>query len=117
MFIATAVLSILLAALLGYTGAMKVIHTATAADNAAHLGINARQSQLIGAAELAAVAGLLVGLAVRPLLIVTAAAVVALMIGAIAYHLRAKDPLRATLPAAVTAAAAIAALALTLAAP
>jgi hypothetical protein len=117
MFVATAVLSILLAALLAYTGAMKVIHTATAADNAAHLGIGPRQSQLIGAAELVAVAGLLIGLAFRPLLVITAAAVIALMIGAIAYHLRAKDPLTATLPAAVTAAAAMAVLPLTLTTP
>ncbi|MEX7469506.1 DoxX family protein [Mycobacterium adipatum] len=115
MSIVIVVLSILLAALLGYTGAMKVMHTTTAAGNAAHLGIGTRQSQLIGAAELAAVAGLLIGLAVRPLLVITTAAVIALMVGAVAYHLRAKDPLTAALPAAVTAAAAAATLALDIA--
>ena len=51
----------------------------------------------------------------RPLLVITTAAVIALMVGAVAYHLRAKDPLTAALPAAVTAAAAAATLALAIA--
>jgi hypothetical protein len=91
---------------------MKVIGTDTARTNAGHLGISLGLSRLIGVAELAAAAGLLAGLAVKPLAIVTAAAVVALMVGAVGYHLKARDKVAAVLPAVFTGLVAIAVLAL-----
>src|SRR5271166_3561199 len=75
MHIAAVVLSVLLAAELAFTGIIKILGTGTARANAAHLGITLRSAASIGIAELAAVAGLLAGLAVKPLTIVPAAAV------------------------------------------
>jgi DoxX-like protein len=112
MHVATIVLSVLLAVELAATGIIKVIGTGTARKNAEHLGVSPGLSRLIGLAELAAVVGLLVGIAVRPLAVVTAAAVVLLMAGAIGYHLKARDKIGAALPAVITAGAAIALLAL-----
>ena len=112
MHIATIVLSVLLALELAATGAMKVIGTGTARANAEHLGVSLGLNRLIGIAELAAAVGLLAGLAVKPLAIVTAAAVVALMVGAIGYHLKARDKISAVLPAVFTGLVAIAVLAL-----
>ena len=113
MHIAVIVLSVLLAVEFTATGMMKVLETRTARDNAAHLGISLRLSRLIGIAELAAVAGLLGGLAFRPLGVVTAATVILLMIGAVWSHLKAGDKGPAALPAVITGVAAIALLTLT----
>jgi DoxX-like protein len=108
MHIAVIVLSVLLAVEFAATGTMKVLETDTARRNAAHLGISLRTGRLIGAAELAAAAGLLGGLAVKPLTVGTAAALILLMIGAIGSHLKAGDKGAAVLPAVITGLAAIA---------
>jgi DoxX-like family len=115
MHIAAVVLSVLLTVELAFTGIIKILGTGTARANAAHLGISLRLSRLIGIAELAGVAGLLAGIAVKPLGIVTGAAVVLLMAGAIGYHLKARDKITVLLPAALTGLAAIALLVLTVA--
>ncbi len=115
MHIATIVLSVALAVELAATGIIKVVGTGTARTNAEHLGVSPGLSRLIGLAELAAVVGLLAGIAVRPLAVVTAAAVVLLMAGAIGYHLKARDKVAAVLPAVITGLAAIALLSLTIA--
>jgi DoxX-like family len=115
MHIAVVVLSLLLAVEFAFTGFIKILGTATARANAEHLGISLRLSRLIGIAELAAVVGLLAGIAVKPLAIVAAAAVVILMAGAVGYHLKARDKVTVLLPAAITGLAAIALLVLTVA--
>jgi DoxX-like family len=115
MHIAAVVLSVLLAVELAFTGIIKILGTGTARTNAARIGISLRLSRLIGIAELAAVVGLLAGIAVKPLAIVTAAAVVLLMAGALGYHLKARDKGAGLLPAALTGLAAIALLVLTIA--
>ena len=114
MHIATVVLSVLLAVELAFTGIIKIVGTGTARTNAAHLGISLRLSRLIGIAELAAAVGLLAGIVVKPLAVVTAAAVVLLMVGALGYHLKARDNGAVLLPAAITGLAAIALLVLTI---
>jgi hypothetical protein len=114
MHIATVVLSVLLAVEFAFTGIIKITGTGTARANAAHLGISLRLSRFIGIAELAAVVGLLAGIAVKPLAIVTGAAVVLLMAGALAYHLKARDNGAVLLPAAITGLAAIALVLLTI---
>ncbi|MGO9734793.1 DoxX family protein [Mycobacterium sp.] len=116
MHIAAVVLSVLLAVELAFTAIIKIAGTGTARTNAAHLGISLRLSRFIGIAELAAVVGLLAGIAVKPLAIVTAAAVVLLMAGAVGYHLKARDYGVALLPAAITGLAAVALVVLTIAA-
>ncbi|MGO9510896.1 MAG: DoxX family protein [Mycobacterium sp.] len=114
MHIAAVVLSVLLAVELAFTGIIKIVGTGTARTNAAHLGISMRLSRFIGIAEVAAVVGLLAGIAVKPLAIVTAAAVVLLMVGAVGYHLKARDNGAVLLPAAVTGLAAVALVVLTI---
>jgi hypothetical protein len=114
--IAIIVLSVLLALELAATGIMKVVATRTARANAEHLGVSPQLSRLIGVAELAAVAGLLAGIVVKPLAIVTAAAVVLLMVGAIGYHLKARDKVAAVLPPVITGLVAVGLLALAIAA-
>jgi hypothetical protein len=99
MHIATVVLSVLLAVEFAFTGIIKILGTGTARTNAARLGISSRLSRFIGIAEMAAAVGLLAGIVVKPLAIVTAAAVVILM--------------AVLLPAAITGLAAIALLTLT----
>ncbi|MGO9653390.1 DoxX family protein [Mycobacterium sp.] len=114
MHIAAVVLSVLLAVELAFTGIIKIVGTGTARANAAHLGISLRLSRLIGVAELAAVVGLLAGIAVKPLAIVTAAAVAILMAGALGYHLKARDNGAALVPAAITGLAAVALVVVTI---
>jgi len=112
MHIATVILSVLLAVVLAFTGIIKILGTGTARANAAHLGISLRLSRLIGIA----VVGLLTGIAVKSLAIVTAAAIMLVMAGAVGYHLKARDKGVALLPAAVTGLAAVALAVLTIAA-
>ncbi len=54
---------------------------------------------LIGALELAAGAGLLAGLRFRPLLLLSAAGLACMMLGAIVVRLRVRDPLVSAIPA------------------
>jgi uncharacterized membrane protein YphA (DoxX/SURF4 family) len=107
-YIAVTLLSILLALLMLATGVPKVLNSATARKNAAHLEISTPLSRLIGVAEIAAAIGLTAGMFIRPMATVTAAALVLLMVGAAIYHRRARDPLTAMAPAVMTAAAAAA---------
>jgi DoxX-like family len=100
MHIATVVLSVLLGAQFAYTGIINILGTGTARTNAPRVGISLRLRRFIGIAELAAAAGLLAGIVVKPLAIVTAAVVVLLMA---VLH-----------PAAITGLAAIALLTLTI---
>jgi DoxX-like family len=100
MHIATVVLSVLLAVEFAFTGIIKILGTGTARTNAARLGISLRLSRFIGIAELVAVVGLLAGIVVKPVAIVTAAVVVVVM--------------AVLLPAAITGLAAIALLTLTI---
>ena len=59
----------------------------------------ARYRTLTGALEMAAGAGLLAGLRFRPLLLLSAAGLVGMMLGAIVVRLRVRDPLVSVIPA------------------
>ena len=59
----------------------------------------ARYRTLTGALQVAAAAGLLVGLRVHPLLLLSAGGLAAMMLGAIVVRLRVGDPLPAAIPA------------------
>lgn len=54
---------------------------------------------LVGALQMAAAVGLLAGLRFRPLLVLSAGGLAAMMLGAIAVRLRAREPLAAAIPA------------------
>jgi hypothetical protein len=76
-------------------GHPKMRHTAN------HFGITWRRYRLIGVAELAAAAGVLIGLLWRPAGLLAAAGMILLLIGALIAHRRAHDSLREALPALV----------------
>ncbi|MBO3752197.1 DoxX family protein [Streptosporangiaceae bacterium NEAU-GS5] len=76
-----------------FAGHPKMRHTA------AHFGIPWRRYRLIGVAELAAAAGVLIGLAWRPAGLLAAAGMILLLLGALVTHRRAHDDVREALPA------------------
>lgn len=92
MFVATLVLAILLAALFAAAGGAKLAGVKQMRDSAAHLGLSFTAYRGIGALEAAGAAGLLIGLWFAPLGIAAAAGLVLLTIGAVMFHLKAKDP-------------------------
>lgn len=99
MDIAGIVASVLLTLVAAASGVPKIASTARMRDEATHLGIPRTGYVLIGALELAAAIGLLVGLA-RPLLgIAAAGGLVLMMVGAVLAHLRAGDRTAALAPA------------------
>jgi hypothetical protein len=91
MFIATVVLSALLALfyLIGGTG--KLAGASQQVSTAEHLNIAWPRFRLIGIAEISASGGLLAGLAITPLGVAAACGLVLLMTGALAFRLRVRD--------------------------
>jgi hypothetical protein len=112
MHIAFIVLSVLLAVEMAVTGAPKVIQLSAVRASAEHLGVSVDVDRLIGVAQVSAAVGLLLGIAFPVLSVVTGAAVCLLMAGAVGYHVKAADKVTAALPAVVTAAVAVAVIAL-----
>src|SRR5690349_18088401 len=104
MHIAYIAVSVLLALEMVATGAPKILQLYTSRDHAAHLGVSVTLDRAIGAAEMAAAVGLVLGIAYPALSLVSGAAVCLLMCGAIGYHAKAKDNLLAMAPAVFTAA-------------
>ncbi len=100
MGIATVVLSILLAAAFAMAGASKIAGVAQMRESATHLKVPWSQYRLIGVAEVAGAAGLLIGLAVHFLGALAAICLALLMAGAVLFHRRASDPPAAMAPAA-----------------
>lgn len=107
-----AVIELVLAAILGSLGAAKVAAVPAMRTAAAHAHLGVRAYRLIGAAELAAVAGLLVGRWWRFAGIFAAIGILVLMAGATTVHLRNRDSAARLLPAFGTAMLTVAYLAL-----
>jgi uncharacterized membrane protein YphA (DoxX/SURF4 family) len=100
MFVATIILSALLALAYAMAGGQKIAGTKTMLDSADHLHVAHRTYRLIGVLELLAAIGLLAGLAFWPLGAAAAIGLVLLMIGAVVAHLRAGDGVARFGPAA-----------------
>jgi uncharacterized membrane protein YphA (DoxX/SURF4 family) len=83
--------------------------------SAAHFGIPWSRYRLIGAAELAAAAGILIGLWWHPLGVAAAAGMAVLLVGAIITHRKAADSVKDMAPAVVGLVLTLAYLALALA--
>jgi DoxX-like family len=105
---ATVVVTILLAALFTFAATIKLIGVRQSLAIRDHLGVKPLQWRLIGACELAGVAGVLVGLMWAPIGIAAAIGLALLSIGAIAFHLRASDGAKDTAAAVIGLALAIA---------
>jgi hypothetical protein len=98
MFIAV---SLLLAAACLLPATAKLLGHPKMRTSAAHFGIPWRGYQLIGAAELAAVAGVMAGLRWHALGLAAAIGMILLLIGALLTHRRAGDAVKETTPAVV----------------
>jgi DoxX-like family len=95
------VVSLLLAAVCLIPAAAKLAGHPRMRHAATHFGIAWPGYRLIGVAELAAAAGVLIGLFWRPLGLLAAAGIILLLVGALVTHRRAHDSVREALPAVV----------------
>jgi hypothetical protein len=115
MFLATALVSFVLAVLVAAAGRPKLTDAAKTQAMAGHLKVSTGTLRLAGFLEVLAALGLLVGLAWAWLGAAAAAGLTLLMLVGVVAHVRVKDPLTAFAPALVLAVVSAAALALRLA--
>ena len=94
-------ISLLLAAACLLPAAAKLAGHPKMQRSAAHFGISWPRYRLIGAAELAAAAGILTGLWWHPLGVAAAAGMALLLVGAIITHRKAADSAKEMAPALV----------------
>jgi hypothetical protein len=99
--IATVIVTAVLAALLGFAGVIKIAGVQQSLTARDHLGLNPVQWRTIGSLELAAVAGVLGGLAWPPIGVAAAIGAALLLLGAIGFHARASDTAAETAPAVI----------------
>lgn len=99
MSIAARVTTILVAVAFAVLAVQKLVGHAKMVEASRHLGVPMPGLKVIGALEIAGGLGLLGGLFCLPLGVAAAAGLVALMVGAVIFHLRASDPARAAVPA------------------
>jgi hypothetical protein len=97
----TITVTVALAAMFLLSGAAKVVPNAASLAARDKLGIPATAWSLLGVAEIAGAAGVLVGLKVSPIGMAAAAGLVLVGLGAVAVHQRAKDGLIHAAPAVV----------------
>lgn len=83
------------------SGFMKLAGAKPMRKSADHLGLSFGTFRLVGVAEIAGAAGLILGRWTPALRVAAAAGLFLLMVGAVRYHLRAKDPIGQVAPAAV----------------
>jgi DoxX-like family len=114
MFILTAVLSVLLAAAMALSAVRKARRSPDSLALRDRLGVAPALWSSIGVPEVLAAAGLITGLWWAPLGVAAAAGVVLLMLGAVAFHLRARFLGAALAPPVGVAVLALAAAALRL---
>jgi uncharacterized membrane protein YphA (DoxX/SURF4 family) len=107
--------SLLLAAVCLLPAAGKILGHPKMRQSAAHFGISWPRYQLIGVAELATTAGVLIGLWWHPLGLAAAAGMALLLLGAVITHRRAADSGKEMAPALLALAITLAYLAIALA--
>jgi len=84
-----------------FLGSAKVLAAPAMRERAAHVGFTVDQYRVLGALELAAAAGLLIGLAAPTLGTLAACGLLLLLGGAFASHLRAGDKIPGLAPSLV----------------
>ncbi len=99
--IATVVVTILLALLFAFSSSIKLLSAPQSLAIRDHLGVSPTLWRVIGILELAGVIGVLVGLAWAPIGIAAAIGLALLSVGAVAFHLRARDGVVKTAPAVI----------------
>ena len=108
-------ISVLLAAACLFPAAAKLLGHPKMRQSAEHFGIRWHHYRLIGVAELAAFAGILIGLWWHPLGIAAAIGMIALLAGALVTHRRAADSGKEMAPALIAFVLAVAYLVIALA--
>jgi len=106
-FVATIIVGVVLALAFLGAGTPKIVAMKQMRDSAEHFGLSINAYRVIGALEVAAAAGLLIGLGVAALGVAAAIGLVALMIGALIFHVRAGDPAKMWAPVPVLAVLAV----------
>lgn len=116
MFVATVIVSVLLAVAAFGSGMGKLTKQPKLVENlTGHLGVPMSWIALLGIAEVAGALGLGIGLKVAPLGIAAGVGLVLYFVGAVASHVRVKDNAGLTAPAAVLALISVAAVILRIA--
>lgn len=116
MGLAVIVVSIVVAAVFVGAGVAKITEQQRMVDSADHFELSHRAHRMIGALEIAGAVGLLLGLLWSPIGIIAAIGLLVLMIGALCFHVRAKDSVQEVTPAIVVTSGTFAALVLQIAA-
>ncbi len=109
-----AVLSLPLAAAYVLPGSAKLLAHPKMRRAAAHFGIPWSRYRLLGVAELAAAAGVLIGIWWPAVGVAAATGMILLLVGALVTHRRAGDPIKEAVPALLVLVITIAYLAITL---
>jgi hypothetical protein len=114
MFVATTIVSVLLAATLAYAAVRKLSHRPEVVQSYARVGVPEEKLDYLAVVLLAGAAGLIVGLFLAPIGIAAAIGVVCYFVLALAAHIRADDIANLPTPAVIEVVA-VAALVLRLA--
>lgn len=99
MSIVIGVLSLLLTVAFVSAGGARIAGMPPLRGYAEHLHISPQANRVIGALELAAAAGLIVGFWFRPVALAASIGLVLMMIGTVSRHVRARDPVAIASPA------------------
>ncbi|GAB3480894.1 DoxX family protein [Amycolatopsis cihanbeyliensis] len=100
MSVVATILSILLTLTFLGVGAGKLAGIEQMKQSADHLGVSPALNRTIGVLELAAAAGLIAGFWLQSLGLAASIGLVLLMVGAVYYHAKAKDPVSRLVPPA-----------------
>jgi DoxX-like family len=114
MFVATTIVSVLLAATLAYAAVRKLSHRPEVVQSYARVGVPEEKLDYLAVVLLAGAAGLIVGLFLAPIGIAAAIGVICYFVLALAAHIRADDIANLPTPAVIEVVA-VAALVLRLA--
>ena len=101
MMISKVIVAALLAALCTFSSLIKLIGVRQSLAIRDHLGVKPMQWRAIGLLELAGVIGVLAGLAWAPIGVAAAIGLALLLLGAIIFHIRARDSAADMAPAVI----------------
>jgi hypothetical protein len=110
MKITLVIVSLVLAAAVGFSASAKLRKLPRIVEGMNHVGVTTRQMPLLAFLEIAGGAGLLIGLGVATIGRLAAAGLVLYFVGAVGSHVRVKDDVATTAPASVLLALSVLAL-------
>ncbi|MEU3272397.1 DoxX family protein [Saccharomonospora sp. NPDC006951] len=108
MSIVIGVLSLLLTMAFVGAGGARMAGVEPLRGYAAHLGLSRGGNRVVGAVELAAAAGLIIGFWIKPVALAASIGLVAMMVATVFRHVRSKDPIALASPAATLGVLAVA---------